>query len=113
MVLVVRQDLKMSKGKTAAQCGHATVGCTLKAMDHTPKMADIWLNFGSAKIALKCRDEQELNEIMQDAESKGVVNYKVADAGYTEVAPGTVTVLAVGPAPVDKINEITGKLSLL
>ena len=32
MVLVVRKDLNMRKGKIAAQCGHAATGATLQAI---------------------------------------------------------------------------------
>ena len=31
MVLVTRDDLKLSKGKLAAQCSHAAVNCAMKA----------------------------------------------------------------------------------
>jgi peptidyl-tRNA hydrolase len=31
MVMVVREDLKMGKGKIGAQCGHAALGCYKKA----------------------------------------------------------------------------------
>ena len=43
----------------------------------------------------------------------GLVNYQVMDAGRTQVAPGSKTVLAIGPAPVKAIDEITGHLKLL
>ena len=43
----------------------------------------------------------------------GVVAYEVVDAGRTEVAPGTRTVLALGPAPVEVMDVITGHLRLL
>ncbi|PIK56816.1 putative peptidyl-tRNA hydrolase 2, mitochondrial [Apostichopus japonicus] len=36
MVLVVRQDLKMGKGKVAAQCSHAAVGCYKRAVSEKP-----------------------------------------------------------------------------
>lgn len=31
----------------------------------------------------------------------------------SQVAPGTMTVLGLGPAPVSEINQITGHLKLL
>lgn len=37
MVLVVRNDLKMGKGKIAAQCSHATLGLYKKVLYRAPK----------------------------------------------------------------------------
>ena len=38
LVLVVRTDLGMGKGKIAAQCGHATLACYKRACKHTPSV---------------------------------------------------------------------------
>jgi PTH2 family peptidyl-tRNA hydrolase len=35
------------------------------------------------------------------------------DAGKTQIEGGSITVIAIGPAPKKSIDEITGKLSLL
>lgn len=59
MVLVVRNDLKMGKGKAAAQCSHATLGCYKKAMKF-PRILRQWEYMGQAKIALKCEEESDL-----------------------------------------------------
>lgn len=55
MLLVVRNDLKMGKGKIAAQCGHAAVGAYQSAMRRCPQMVRSWENSGCAKIAVKVK----------------------------------------------------------
>ena len=72
-----------------------------------------WEDAGEPTIVLKVADHEELQMLLQTADSKGLVTARIADAGRTEVAPGTVTVGAIGPAPVPSIDEITGRLSLL
>jgi hypothetical protein len=42
MVLIVRQDLKMQAGKTAAQCGHATLGAYKKSLRLRPEYVEAW-----------------------------------------------------------------------
>jgi PTH2 family peptidyl-tRNA hydrolase len=39
-------------------------------------------------------------------------HYLVRDAGRTQIAAGSCTVLAIGPAPESIINQITGSLAL-
>ena len=39
--------------------------------------------------------------------------YIISDAGHTEIPAGTKTVLGIGPAPDNIIDQVTGKLSLL
>ena len=53
MVILVRNDLKMNKGKIAAQCGHAVLACYRLAERYQPEMLDMWFTFGQAKVALK------------------------------------------------------------
>jgi PTH2 family peptidyl-tRNA hydrolase len=113
MVLVVRNDLGMGKGKIGAQCGHATLGAYKRAVKRTPSAVASWSRWGQAKICVKVNSEAELLEIQQLADAIGVVSYVVQDAGRTQIEAGSLTVLAVGPAPVDQVNQITGHLKLL
>jgi PTH2 family peptidyl-tRNA hydrolase len=113
MVIVVRADLKMSKGKTAAQASHAAVNCALAAKKKNPDALDKWMMNAYPKIVLKVDDEKELFEIKAFADAAGIINSVVTDAGRTEIAPGSVTCLGIGPDSGIKIDKVTGDLSML
>ncbi|THV07558.1 peptidyl-tRNA hydrolase II [Dendrothele bispora CBS 962.96] len=113
MVLIVRTDLKMSPGKISAQCGHATLACYKALVKKNTKLVRHWERTGQAKIALKATSEDQLLELEALAKSLNLCARSIEDAGRTEVEPGTRTVLAIGPAPVDQVNMVTGKLRLL
>ena len=113
MVLVVRQDLKMGKGKIAAQCSHATLGCYKAALKGHKGAIKSWELNGQPKIALKCEDEEKLLALRDHARSLKVPFSLIRDAGRTQIAPGSKTVLGVGPAPEDVVDKITGHLKLL
>lgn len=111
MVLVVRNDLKMGKGKAAAQCSHATLGCYKQALKQ-PRVLREWEDMGQAKVVLKCEEEKELIELKKLAVQKGLICNIVSDAGRTQIAAGSRTVLGVGPGPAKLIDEVTGHLKL-
>ena len=48
--------------------------------------------------------------LLGKAKSAGLITYLVQDAGHTEVSPGTVTVLGIGPAPRSSIEALTTEL---
>lgn len=52
MVLIVRNELKMGKGKVAAQCAHAAVAAYKQAR-RQPNVLKSWENCGQTKITLK------------------------------------------------------------
>lgn len=204
MVLCVNQELKMGKGKVAAQCCHAAVGVVQKFRRRVPSWFKAWEQGGQAKIALKVDSAARLLDLANAGECPGcllawchtplqcfrrkacilhdcimqrdidgtfcvsaclqlvhvwpppsvvsagdkcvgdvncavVVSssiaaslqwtltashahaaqqadlpwYVVADAGRTQIAAGSKTVLAIGPAPKSAIDAITGDLNLL
>ncbi|KAK3304298.1 peptidyl-tRNA hydrolase PTH2-domain-containing protein [Chaetomium strumarium] len=121
LVLVVRSDLGMTKGKIAAQCSHATLACyktLLRAAQRDPQCAEAkilrqWERMGQAKIAVQVKSEDELLELMGKARSLGVTAEVIADAGRTQIASGSRTVLGVGPAPKSMVDMVTGHLKLL
>ncbi|KAF3911441.1 hypothetical protein ABW20_dc0104602 [Dactylellina cionopaga] len=113
MILCVRTDLGMTKGKIAAQCGHATLACYKTVTRHAPLLLKRWEYLGQAKIALKVDSEEELLMLQAQAMSLGLVAKVIRDAGRTQIASGSATVLGIGPAPKSVVNQITGHLKLL
>jgi len=108
-------------GKIAAQCSHATLACyksLLKAARKDPTSAEAgqlqrWERQGQAKIAVQVKSQDELLQLMGVARSLDVTAEVIADAGRTQIDPGSLTVLGVGPAPKSLVDKITGHLKLL
>jgi len=113
MVLVVRRDLKLSAGKMAAQVAHAAVDCALRAKADQERAFKKWKSEGQKKVVVRVDSERDLYDLKMAADGRDLVTSLISDAGLTEVPPGTVTVLGIGPAPNAQIDPITGKLPLL
>ncbi|GIH07740.1 peptidyl-tRNA hydrolase [Rhizocola hellebori] len=111
LVIVMRGDLGMSKGKVAAQAAHAAVEAVLRRLDH-PDLRT-WLAQGQPKVVLRVADEEALQQIVSAAASAAVPVVTIADAGRTQLSAGTTTCCAVGPAVSSDIDQITGNLPLL
>jgi len=109
-VIIVRQDLKLPKGKLAVQVAHASVNCALACSD---KKVRKWKKQGAKKIVLKVKTLHQLKKYHELAKKKRIVTRLISDAGLTTVRPGTVTCLGIGPDFSEKINRITGELKML
>lgn len=109
-VILVRHDLKLSKGKMAAQASHASVEATVKS--HKDDIAK-WRDQGMKKTILRVEDMKELLKFKRDAEDAGLVIALITDAGKTHLEPGTTTCLAIGPDKEEKIDSVTGDLKLM
>merc|ERR1719350_274686 len=107
MVVCVRSDLSMTVGKVAAQVGHAVHANILES-----KWQDLqrWDADGGKKITLRVESEEQLKEIEQAAGQRGIVANSIEDAGHTEVPPGTLTVVGLGPAANKDMDAVTGHL---
>ena len=112
-VIVLRTDLKMSRGKIAAQAGHAAVSAAEEARKKFSDWWKAWIKEGQCKIAVKAESEQELLELQRKAKELKLPSALVIDRGLTELPPDTITCLGIGPAPSSQVDEITGKLPLL
>lgn len=109
-VILVRKDLKLPKGKMAAQAAHASVSAVLKS---DQKMVQEWKSEGMAKIVLYVADEKEIKKFEKDARKAGFKSALITDAGKTTVAPGTITCLGIGPDDEDEVDALTGDLKLV
>ncbi len=107
--ILLRKDLEMSTGKLVAQGSHASLGAYQQSGSDE---RDSWVSQGQKKIVLEASEKQLKNK-MQKAEEMNITYFKVKDAGHTEVEPGTVTALGIGPAEEKKLDKITSDLPLL
>lgn len=134
MMIVMRRDLKMRKGKIAAQAGHACIDAVLMALNKEGRLNDLemthsgidlrltdkpasplsdWFMHGCAKICVYVDSEDALLDIAQKAEGRGIIASVITDAGMTEFhGIPTKTCLALEPLPAEIADELTGSLPL-
>lgn len=111
MMIVMRRDLNMRKGKMVAQGSHAAVGIVLENMQHPNMKA--WLASSFKKICVSVDSEQELFDIVEKAKQEGLMTKLILDAGHTEFNQPTYTCAAIGPSKSEDLQPITGSLKLL
>lgn len=111
--IIVRADLKMGKGKLAAQSSHASLAAFRKVERSSPEAAKGWEREGQKKIVLKVGSEKELLEYFELAKREGIPCELIRDAGHTQVEPGTITCFGAGPWDEEKLDGVFGKLKLL
>lgn len=113
MVIVARSDLALSAGKLAAQVSHAAVECTLLTKKNKTEWFSKWQREGAKKVVVKVESLEDFSPLKEKAEMLGICTVIITDAGHTEIPEGTQTVLGIGPAPSNLIDQVTGQLSLL
>jgi PTH2 family peptidyl-tRNA hydrolase len=111
--IVIRTDLKMGKGKIAAQASHAAVSASEESRKHCKAWWEAWLDEGQRKVVVKVKSEADLFQLKQQAGRMHLPFALIYDRGLTQLPPNTLTCLGIGPAPNDEIDKITGKLPLL
>ncbi|ALU12062.1 peptidyl-tRNA hydrolase [Ignicoccus islandicus DSM 13165] len=113
--IVVRTDLKMGRGKIAAQVAHASCEAVFIALERAiwREWVHKWRMEGQKKVVLKASSESELLELYSKALKKGLPCSLIRDAGLTQLPPNTLTAIAIGPAPEEMVNELTSHLKLL
>jgi PTH2 family peptidyl-tRNA hydrolase len=111
-ILIWRNDLKVRKGKFAAQLAHASLKATLDNLEH-PNVKQ-WLNEAFTKIVVRVENEEELFEVLNNAKAAGLISALITDSGLTEFnGVSTNTCIAVGPATQEELEPVTGHLKLL
>jgi PTH2 family peptidyl-tRNA hydrolase len=111
LVLVVRTDLGMGRGKVASQVAHAAVAAVLANRGSPP--FDAWLRDGQPKVVLRAQSAAQLGDLAASARSAGLPVEMIHDAGRTQLAPGTPTCCALGPAEPSQIDAVAAGLRLL
>jgi len=114
MVFVVNMELQMGQGKVAAQVAHAALALFRQMMEDEARaeMVMAWGHLGETKIVVRGESTVQLQLLSQTATQSGLSNYIVRDAGRTQVAAGSSTVLAVFGKTED-VDRVTGSLKLL
>ena len=108
-VIIINSDIKLSKGKTAAQASHAAISAFHEADDRIIKK---WKSEGQKKVVVKA-SLKELTGAYEKCKNLRLPHAIIRDAGRTEIAEHTITALGVGPDDEDKINKVTGSMKLL
>lgn len=108
-VIIIRSDLEMTTGKKCVQCAHASLGAYKKASKSIIKK---WGLKGQKKVVLEVKSKKELLKLFKQARKEKIVCFLVEDAGLTELKPGTITALGIGPDDEKKIDKMTGSLRL-
>lgn len=127
-VIIVRKDLKMKPGKLAAQVAHASIGAVLERFDSnfdvehsaynlSVQLQDFdpllhWLQESFTKVILKVNSEEELLAIYEVVKTHGLPCTLIKDDGRTVFQEPTFTCVGVGPARVERIDELVEHLKL-
>lgn len=141
MYLIVHETLGMSMGKTAAQCAHASQMLTLDYFDKKDKSRALqkkiqettdpdelhvmkglyaehgrklsifgeWLQGSFRKVVLRA-DDKEWAKIQKDYGEHMIM---VVDAGLTEIAAGSETVIGLWPMRKSQAPKTIKKLQVL
>lgn len=112
-VLVVRKDLGMGIGKIAAQVAHASVLGVEYTRSRNYSWVNNWFKTGQAKIVVKVNSLDELKKIEKHAKDLDLPVCQIQDSGLTQIEPGTITCIGIGPAPTDQLDKVTTNLKLL
>jgi PTH2 family peptidyl-tRNA hydrolase len=129
--IVIRTDLEMSMGKTAAQASHAAMKvffdrmCGVATMSSEDGMVGtlyeiflteeevIWKEGLFTKIVKKVKNETQLLKLYEEVKASGLNVSLIKDAALTELKEPAYTAIAIGPNYVDRIEPHVKRLQNL
>jgi peptidyl-tRNA hydrolase, PTH2 family len=111
-IIIVRKDLKITKGKIAAQVAHAAVSAYIKTQKKHTEYASSWLEQGQKKIVLKIDTKKELLDLFENIKNQFPCAL-IKDAAHTQLKEPDITCLGIGPIPENQIDKFTSKYKLL
>lgn len=127
--IIIRTDLEMSVGKTAAQASHASMKVFFDKMEDTSICDSInendgmilpvteeereWIKGRFTKIVLKVKNEHQLLKAYQSAQMLGLNCSLIQDAGLTELDGKNFTAVAIGPNYTEKCKPVVKRLQTL
>lgn len=91
--VAIRRDLKMRRGKEIAQGIHA--------------VAKLGYVEGAPLIVVQVADGIAMSALATEAAGAGIGYAVTRDAGRTEVAPGTMTAMAIGPVEKGRLPKLS------
>jgi len=109
-IIVIRNDLGMTEGKKCVQTAHASLGA-YKRTDK--KIVKKWESEGQKKVVLEVDSKEKIQDLYKKLKKGRISCFLVEDAGLTELEPGTITALGIGPEREEVLDKITGGLKLL
>lgn len=132
-IIVIREDLNMSRGKIASQSAHASMKALVDAMSkgigltneveeynlsfndsENDKELKEWLNGSFTKIVVYVKSEEKLMQLYEKVQKAGLRVSLIIDNGTTEFGGvKTKTCIAIGPHSAERIDPFTKKYPLL
>ncbi len=113
LVVAVREDLDLSRGKLAVQVAHAAVQAAFATRESHPRWFRAWWKEGQKKVVVGVPGIDALRDLERRARELDLTAAMIEDAGLTELSPGTTTCLGIGPGPNGTVDRVTGSLKLV
>ncbi len=132
MVIIVNEQLGMTRGKIAAQVAHAACYCqeylrdlleshhiTVEDSEHWGDIYQGWQDNGTKKVVLEIEKELELKQYLPEGDigaqmvKEKIIVCPVEDLGLTEVPRNSFTCVGIGPEHASKLDKYTGALETL
>ncbi|KAH0793823.1 peptidyl-tRNA hydrolase [Histomonas meleagridis] len=106
IVVGIRTDMRLKLPEMASCLSDVVIKSVINSITKNSPYIGTWYHLGQAKVCTKVQNPQMMEDLIKKAEENNVIHeilqYK-----------GQVAAIAVGPAPVDEVNLVTGHLKLL